>query len=95
MQSVFAMVSLHHLVGVIVRLAVPFIQQCVVLFPGAILVAVAVGRFANNRSPPKVGGPMRQPSCTIHQAHDFGGDRGGERSAAEAENAEGTPGTIL
>jgi outer membrane protein assembly factor BamB len=29
--------------------------------------------------PPQVGGPIRQPSCSTHQAHDFGGDRGGER----------------
>ena len=33
-------------------LAVPPVHWFGALFPGAILVAVAVGRFANNRSPP-------------------------------------------
>ena len=41
--------------------------------------------------PPQVRGPMRQPSRSIHQAHDFGGDRGGERSAAEAEKCVRDP----
>ena len=59
--------------------------------PGAILVAVAVGRFADNRSPPK----KSSGQCGVHLLEGtkhttFGGDQGGERSTAEAENAEGT-----
>ena len=69
------------------------INVCV-LFPGAILVAVAVGRFAPNRSPPEVGGPIRSPLACMLQAHEFGGDQGGERPMAEAAGArEHSPGT--
>jgi len=59
--------------------------------PGAILVAVAIGRFADNRSPPK----SRRAKAVFHSLDGtkhttFGGDQGGERSVAEAENTEGT-----
>ena len=74
---------------------VVFLLLHVSCVPGAILVAVAVGRFAENRSPPKSRRAMRCPSVEGTKHTTFGGDQGGERSMAEAEYAEGTPGAIL
>ena len=61
--------------------------------PGAIPVAVAIGRFTFSRRPPKFDGPTQSPSSRVCQAHEFGGARGGERSMAEAEGngARGDP----
>ena len=87
------MVLLHSF-ELVVRLANSF--QWVGLFPGAILVAVAIGRFAKDRSPPK---SRRANAVSISldgtKPTTFGGDQGGERSVAEAENRGRDPGTIL
>lgn len=48
------------------------------------------------QSPHKSVGQYRVPFRFIIQAHDFGGDQGGERLTAEAERIrKGPPGTIL
>ena len=80
--------------GLLFALLIHFQMSC--LFPGAILVAVAIGRFADNRSPPK---SRRANAVSIlldgTKPTTFGGDQGGERSVAEAENRGRDPGIIL
>ena len=86
MQSSFA-VSLFHLGFVVLfylsLLLIIFLGE--VVFPGAIVVAVAVVASPITAVPPKSVGQCGWPSRWIIQARDFGGDRGGEQSAAEAE----------
>ena len=76
MQSEFATMLLN-------RFCLVIRFQYLVWFPGAILVAVAIGRFADNRSPPK----SRRANAVFilldcAKPTTFGGDQGGERSMA-------------
>jgi hypothetical protein len=69
-----------------------FTNQQGVLYPCSLSRRRRLGRFANRRRSPKVGGPIRVPFACSLQAHDFGGAQGSERAEAKAEGMrKGSP----